>query len=235
MGANTNAGATVWVGTTAANGLTDTYTQIGEVTKISSYGRTYNEIKHNPLASRGTQKFRGSFEDGSLTLDMADDSGDAGQLLLQTYLDTDFDYNFKIVANDAVAPASATATISVASPGVVTDTAHGLAVNTPVKFSTTGALPTGLTAGTTYYVKTVVSTDTYQLSATPGGTAINTSGTQSGVHTRQTVPAPSVRYLKAKVMSFPFGDETVDTIATRTCNLGIKSGSIVAVAKIPAA
>jgi hypothetical protein len=51
-----------------------------------------------------------------------------------------------------------------------------------VTFSTTGALPTGLTAGTNYYVVNRTST-TFQVSATSGGSAINTTGTQSGIQT----------------------------------------------------
>jgi hypothetical protein len=75
-----------------------------------------------------------------------------------------------------------TATITIATPGVVSWAGHGLSESWPVKFSTTGALPTGITAGTTYYLKSVT-TDTFRLAATPGGSDINTSGSQSGVHT----------------------------------------------------
>jgi hypothetical protein len=78
---------------------------------------------------------------------------------------------------------SAAATISNASPGVITSTAHALTANAPVVFATTGGLPTGLTAGITYYVKTVLTADTFTVSATPGGTAINTSSAGSGTHT----------------------------------------------------
>lgn len=78
---------------------------------------------------------------------------------------------------------TATVTISNASPGVVTWTAHGLVVNRSVVFTTTGGLPTGLTAGTVYYVKTVPTADTFTVAATPGGTAIVTSSAGSGVHT----------------------------------------------------
>lgn len=77
---------------------------------------------------------------------------------------------------------TATFTVTIASPAVFTATAHGLAANTPISFTTTGALPTGLVAGTVYYVKSPT-TDTFNVSATSGGSAINTSGTQSGVHT----------------------------------------------------
>jgi Putative phage tail protein len=83
----------------------------------------------------------------------------------------------------AVGGSSATVTISIASPGVVTWTAHGLEIGDAVVFSTTGALPTGLTAGTIYYVVSVPTVSTFEVSSTPGGTAINTSGTQYGVQT----------------------------------------------------
>jgi hypothetical protein len=80
--------------------------------------------------------------------------------------------------------ADATVTISIATPGIITDTAHGLPVNAPVHFTTTGALPTGLVINTEYYVSTVVDANNYQIAATRGGSAIATSGSQSGVHTR---------------------------------------------------
>jgi hypothetical protein len=79
--------------------------------------------------------------------------------------------------------AAATVTITNASPGVITYTATELLADMPVVFTTTGALPTGLTAGTTYYVKTLLSTNTFTVSATVGGAAINTSSAGSGTHT----------------------------------------------------
>lgn len=82
-------------------------------------------------------------------------------------------------------PASGTpvlATITIASPGVITQLAHAALVNRPVVFATTGALPTGLVAGTVYYIKTVLTANTFTVSATVGGAAINTTGSQSGIH-----------------------------------------------------
>jgi hypothetical protein len=84
-------------------------------------------------------------------------------------------------ANYGVTPTAAT--ITIASPAVVTTTLL-LTENSPVILTNTGypsALPTGLIVGTTYYVKNVSGTS-FNLSATPGGAAINTSGTQSGPH-----------------------------------------------------
>ena len=77
---------------------------------------------------------------------------------------------------------SSTTITAIAKPGVIT-VASAPANNDQVVFSTSGVLPTGLTAGTSYYVVNRTST-TFQVSATLGGTAINTSGySQSGTHT----------------------------------------------------
>jgi hypothetical protein len=80
-----------------------------------------------------------------------------------------------------VSPAAAV-TISIANPGVVTWTAHGLPDDTPVVFTTTVALPTGIVAGQRYFVKNAA-TNTFQLCVKVGGNAIITTGTQSGTHT----------------------------------------------------
>jgi len=75
--------------------------------------------------------------------------------------------------------ASTTITMTIASPCVVT-CSLGLIEGTPITLSTTGALPTGLLPGITYYVK-YLTTTTFNLAATSGGAAITTTGTQSGV------------------------------------------------------
>lgn len=72
--------------------------------------------------------------------------------------------------------------ITIASPGVLTRTAHGYYNGMRLRiYALTGTLPTGLTNGSQYYVVNAT-TDTFQLSATFGGTAINTTGSfASGV------------------------------------------------------
>jgi microcystin-dependent protein len=88
--------------------------------------------------------------------------------------------------NSATFGAIQTATISVASPTLIT-VASAPVSGTTVLFSTTGALPTGITAGTTYYVSRVSST-TFNISASSTLTPlITTSGTQSGTHSVSTI------------------------------------------------
>ena len=77
--------------------------------------------------------------------------------------------------------AATTATITIAVPGAVTSTLTLLNL-TPVTLQTTGALPTGLLPGTVYYVRTTATPTVFNLSATPTGALITTSGSQSGVH-----------------------------------------------------
>lgn len=72
-------------------------------------------------------------------------------------------------------------TVTIAGPAVVTFTSSSLVDGTAIVLETTGALPTGLTVGTTYYVRNA-SGSTCNLSATPSGALINTSGSQSGTH-----------------------------------------------------
>lgn len=84
-------------------------------------------------------------------------------------------------------PTIGTFTVTLASPGVFTLNAHGLGDGDGIWFTTTGALPTGIVANTRYFVVNST-TNTFQVSATYGGAAINTSVSQSGVHTAYESP-----------------------------------------------
>jgi len=77
-----------------------------------------------------------------------------------------------------------TVTMTIASPAVITYASHGLVAGDMIQFTTTWALPTGLAVTTNYYVISAgLTANTFQVSATLWGSAINTTGGQSGVHT----------------------------------------------------
>lgn len=82
---------------------------------------------------------------------------------------------------EAEGDSEVTFTVTIASPGVLTKTTHGFTGDEAIVLHTTGALPTGLSTGTIYYVQ-VIDPDTFTLALTKGGADINTSGSQSGVH-----------------------------------------------------
>jgi len=71
-------------------------------------------------------------------------------------------------------------TMTIASPCVVTANVVIPDV-TPITLTTTEWLPTGLLPGVTYYTR-FVSANTFNLSLTPTGALITTTGTQSGTH-----------------------------------------------------
>lgn len=88
----------------------------------------------------------------------------------------------------SIGTSAPTFTVTIAVPGVIT-TAVSLADGTAISLTTTGALPTGLSVGTIYYVVSSSGTS-FSLAATSGGAAITTSGTQSGTHTISTRGIP---------------------------------------------
>jgi hypothetical protein len=73
-----------------------------------------------------------------------------------------------------------TFTVTIAAPAVLTSSIN-LTNGMALVLGTTGALPTGLNVGQIYYVINVAGS-TCNLSATSGGSAITTTGSQSGVH-----------------------------------------------------
>lgn len=85
-----------------------------------------------------------------------------------------------------------TVTITHASPGVISLTAHGFASGDPVIFRTAGSLPSGITAGTKYYVSDASDPDEFTVSATVGGAEINTTTNGSGTHSVTATYAPLI-------------------------------------------
>ncbi len=73
------------------------------------------------------------------------------------------------------------------SAETITINAHGIAETQSVAFSNSGGtLPTGLAVNTVYYAKDVTA-NTFKVSATAGGAAVNISAIGSGTHTVTTV------------------------------------------------
>jgi hypothetical protein len=183
--------------------LTDTFLQVGNAETIGDFGDTAADVTFTGLSDLRTQHLKGTFDGGTLQLTCAYNASDAGQQAMKAAFKSPNDFNFKVAYNDTPTVLNATVTVTIASPGVVSWTGHGFSGGEGFKFSTTGALPTGVTAGVTYYVLPAsLTSNTFQFAATPGGTAIVTTGTQSGIHTGITVPTGSATYFRGKVMSF---------------------------------
>lgn len=114
-----------------------------------------------------------------------------------------------------------TATITIATPAVVTSTV-AYTEGTVISFSTTGALPTGITAGTSYYVYQVDGLTFNLLDS--AGSVVNTSGSQSGVQsiTPEDIPVIQNTFTVSDASRFliafgcnDYGSSTLDPMLIR--------------------
>jgi hypothetical protein len=102
----TSAGTTIAVA--ASNPATNdqsgyealSFSTIGEVTDLGEFGRVYALVTHTPLATRAVVKRKGSYNDGTVTMSLAVDDADAGQVILDTAVDDDDDYSFKVTTQN---------------------------------------------------------------------------------------------------------------------------------------
>lgn len=107
MAIQTSAGSTFAIATalpgtydaTGFNALT--WQLVGEVTDIGEFGKEYNLVSHNPIAGRQVKKFKGSYNNGSIALQMARDQAIANnQDKLKTALASDASFAFRVVLQD---------------------------------------------------------------------------------------------------------------------------------------
>lgn len=106
MGVKTSAGTVFGVSASAPATFTEagyaalTFVNVGEITDLGEFGREFALVTHQPVGSRGTQKFKGSFNDGSMTLTLGLDSVDAGQILMKAASMSDADYSVSVTTQN---------------------------------------------------------------------------------------------------------------------------------------
>lgn len=165
------------------------WTEIGGWSEAGEMGIEQEVMTQLLISSGITQYAKGPISFPQLTNNFVPMKSDPGQLAFDVARKSCRPFAFKIEWG-ADCGEEGTVTISQASPGVVTWTAHGQTPGTPIRFETTGALPTGLVAGTTYYIAPTPApaSNTFSVAATPGGAAIATTAAGSGIHTATAMP-----------------------------------------------
>ena len=73
-----------------------TWTDCGEVTNVGEFGREYQAVRTNNLASGATRKAKGSYDNGTIQLDLLFDASDAGQTLLEAAAVSTSHYSFRV-------------------------------------------------------------------------------------------------------------------------------------------
>ena len=69
---------------------------VGEITDLGEFGREYALVTHNPVGNRSTQKYKGSFNEGTMNVSLALDTGDAGQIIMKAASLSNNDYYFEV-------------------------------------------------------------------------------------------------------------------------------------------
>ena len=93
----------------------DAYIEIGEIADLRSFGRQYNKITSEAVGDRKVRKYKGTYDDGTMTLKLNRDPSDTGQGDLQDAVDSDDDYQFKVVLNDDTVALTIATTITFAA------------------------------------------------------------------------------------------------------------------------
>lgn len=73
---------------------------VGEITNYGEFGREFTLVTHNPVATRGTQKFKGSFNEGAMQLQLGLDTDNAGQIIMKAAALSDNDYTFLVTTQN---------------------------------------------------------------------------------------------------------------------------------------
>jgi hypothetical protein len=181
----------------------------GETYFVTSTGLTetefrVSEIKNGPqisITTAGSGTHRYNIE--GLTL---------------TNLRENYDYVDLTILNPgefiSSAPTGTTCTISIANPAVVTLNSHGFVAGDVIKFTTTGTLPTGISALSRFFVldDAPPSANSFRISDESGGAAIETTGAQSGIQ-------------KVGLVTGRAGDDTLAVVAISTESVSRAQGS----------
>lgn len=208
------AGSKIYIGTRVARkatvALADFTAQEAEWTEIAGWtqsgalGETQNLISQDFISEDRTNHIKGTKSGNAFENTFAPRPSDAGQIKMDAAVEDCNNYAFKIEWGAGCA-SEGTVTISVADPGVVTWAGgHGLEAGSPVIFTPTGGnLPTGLSEDTVYYVvdDSNLTPTTFAVSATQGGTAIETTGAATATSITATAqPAGTTRLFYGLVM-----------------------------------
>lgn len=73
---------------------------IGEIVDMGELGREYNLVTHNPVGSRSTQKFKGSFNEGQMNLTLGLQTDDAGQIIVKAAALSDLSFSYRMTTQN---------------------------------------------------------------------------------------------------------------------------------------
>lgn len=167
----------------------DGWTNRGALGDTQEVG-TQTLIGQNRAIQYKTTRSGGMFENQFIPIAL-----DPGQIRFREAIEACGNYQFMVIDGADCAP-DADVEISVGTPAVVTWVGHGFLAGQPIVFSNEdGALPTGLTPGTVYYVISAgLEDDSFSVGLAPTATTgVATTAAGTGVSIATAPPAGSRR------------------------------------------
>jgi len=109
MTVNTAGGSRLFIGSpngdrnsVLADYLADSYIEVGEIEDLGDMGDESERITFTALSDGRVRKFKGPRDAGEMPIVVGDDPTDEGQIAMEAAEAEPFDYNFKVVLNDAL-------------------------------------------------------------------------------------------------------------------------------------
>ncbi|MBP8236538.1 MAG: hypothetical protein KAX63_02345 [Pseudomonas sp.] len=177
---------------TAADFAGADWVEIDGWANAGTLGDTQDVGEQTLINQRRVRKFKTTLNGGTMESQFVPIANDPGQIRFKEAIEDCQPYQFKVEWGADCAPESVvTFTVKASEPTEVNWVGHGLLAGQPIVFSNTGgALPTGITAGSIYYVlASGLGADVFLIASTPGGTPIEASDAGSGTHTATAPPA----------------------------------------------
>ena len=176
------------------------WVEIGGLYNLGELGAEQAVNEFELINSDWMLKSKGTRNGGTMTNQFIPLALNPGQIIVEKAINDNCSKYAIKVERGADCAAESVVTVAVGTPGVVNWTGHGLLAGQPVIFSVDGGtLPAELTAGTAYYV-TAPASDSFSVSATPGGAAIATTTAGTGTITVTAAPAGMTDLFQALVL-----------------------------------
>jgi len=107
MTVNAAGGARYFLGTTdlattVDQFAADSYVEVGEIEDLGQVGDEASVITFTSLQDGRVRKFKGPRDAGTMTIVCGDDTSDEGQAAMVAAQETKFDFNMKVILNDAI-------------------------------------------------------------------------------------------------------------------------------------
>lgn len=215
---------------TAADFASQVWTEVDGWVNAGAIGDT-SEVISQALINRGRMmKAKGTRDAGTSDQQFMVIGNDPGQRKMNAALEDNCNnYAFKIQWGANCAPSSVVTFTAVADTDTVVEwPEHGRQAGDKVVFSNEGgAVPTGMTAGTVYYVlPTGLTADEFTVSATEGGAAVQATTSGTGTTTATAPVEDATSMFAALVTSNQRQGGDANTFQMRTYTLALNSNLV---------